>query len=316
MFGRDAGMAEAWLCSQEPLVRSAELGCTVDEVESLIKRHEAFQKSAVAWEERFSALEKLTAVRATGPSECPPSRCPRPCALSRFSKTVLLFPLHQHVSREYHGVTTALGVTSPPDTRRHHLPHGFQSLPSGIRFVHTRAETFQLSPTPVSLNKAFYALTSEIFDSWRSRRRNGKERGRRRNGGNSRRLQSPRPQGRKGAWWTARWLLTLPGTGEGWATWVEDEAEPEPPEDSFCVTFCHSRTHPRLPASAQPTSINGVCTDAESPQVTPAAPGTPIRILDPVAHPFIASCWDSRDLSRAVSQKGLSVPPGDMGIDI
>jgi len=55
-------MAEAWLCSQEPLVRSAELGRTVDEVESLIKRHEAFQKSAVAWEERFSALEKLTAL--------------------------------------------------------------------------------------------------------------------------------------------------------------------------------------------------------------------------------------------------------------
>ncbi|XP_036786168.2 spectrin beta chain, non-erythrocytic 2 isoform X2 [Manis pentadactyla] len=62
VFGRDAGMAEAWLCSQEPLVRSAELGCTVDEVESLIKRHEAFQKSAVAWEERFSALGKLTAL--------------------------------------------------------------------------------------------------------------------------------------------------------------------------------------------------------------------------------------------------------------
>lgn len=62
VFGRDAGMAEAWLCSQEPLVRSAELGCTVDEVETLIKRHEAFQKSAVAWEERFSALEKLTAL--------------------------------------------------------------------------------------------------------------------------------------------------------------------------------------------------------------------------------------------------------------
>ncbi|XP_060033349.1 spectrin beta chain, non-erythrocytic 2, partial [Erinaceus europaeus] len=62
VFGRDAGVAEAWLCSQEPLVRSAELGCTVDEVESLIKRHEAFQKSAAAWEERFSALEKLTAL--------------------------------------------------------------------------------------------------------------------------------------------------------------------------------------------------------------------------------------------------------------
>lgn len=81
MFGRDAGMAEAWLCSQEPLVRSAELGCTVDEVESLIKRHEAFQKSAVAWEERFSALEKLTAVRAVGPQGCPPPpTAPGPCS--------------------------------------------------------------------------------------------------------------------------------------------------------------------------------------------------------------------------------------------
>ncbi|XP_044538228.1 spectrin beta chain, non-erythrocytic 2 [Gracilinanus agilis] len=62
VFGRDAGVAEAWLCSQEPLVRSAELGCTVDEVETLIKRHEAFQKAAASWEERFSALEKLTAL--------------------------------------------------------------------------------------------------------------------------------------------------------------------------------------------------------------------------------------------------------------
>ena len=71
VFGRDAGMAEAWLGSQEPLVRSAELGCTGDEVESLIKRHEAFQKSAVAWEERFSALEKLTAVSTVGPQRRP-----------------------------------------------------------------------------------------------------------------------------------------------------------------------------------------------------------------------------------------------------
>lgn len=82
VFGRDAGMAEAWLCSQEPLVRSAELGCTVDEVESLIKRHEAFQKSAVAWEERFSALEKLTAVRTVGPPRCPTPLLPQTCSCS------------------------------------------------------------------------------------------------------------------------------------------------------------------------------------------------------------------------------------------
>uniref|UniRef100_A0A8D2LFG8 Spectrin beta chain n=1 Tax=Varanus komodoensis TaxID=61221 RepID=A0A8D2LFG8_VARKO len=62
MFGRDASMAEAWLSSQEPILRSAELGSNVDEVENLIKRHEGFQKSAAAWEERFLALEKLTTV--------------------------------------------------------------------------------------------------------------------------------------------------------------------------------------------------------------------------------------------------------------
>lgn len=74
VFGRDAGMAEAWLCSQEPLVRSAELGCTVDEVESLIKRHEAFQKSAVAWEERFSALGEADCGEDQGTLGCPPQQ--------------------------------------------------------------------------------------------------------------------------------------------------------------------------------------------------------------------------------------------------
>lgn len=129
MFGRDAGMAEAWLCSQEPLVRSAELGCTVDEVENLIKRHEAFQKSAVAWEERFSALEKLTAVRATGPQGCPTRPATPACAPFRWKKTVPLLPLHQHlpdVSQECHVVTTALGVVIPlSDAMRHLLPHFF-----------------------------------------------------------------------------------------------------------------------------------------------------------------------------------------------
>nr|XP_057942145.1 spectrin family protein isoform X1 [Doryrhamphus excisus] len=59
-FGRDAYVAESWLAGQEPLVRAAELGSNVDEVESLIKRHEAFEKLAASWEERFVMLEKLT----------------------------------------------------------------------------------------------------------------------------------------------------------------------------------------------------------------------------------------------------------------
>ena len=35
---------------------------TIDEVENLIKKHEAFEKSAAAQEERFAALERLTTV--------------------------------------------------------------------------------------------------------------------------------------------------------------------------------------------------------------------------------------------------------------
>lgn len=62
-FSRDAGVAEAWLLGQEPYLSSRELGQSVDEVEKLIKRHEAFEKSAATWEERFSALERLTTVR-------------------------------------------------------------------------------------------------------------------------------------------------------------------------------------------------------------------------------------------------------------
>ncbi|KAL2086658.1 hypothetical protein ACEWY4_017717 [Coilia grayii] len=59
-FSRDAGVAEAWLLGQEPYLSSHVAGQSVDEVEKLIKRHEAFEKSAATWEERFSALERLT----------------------------------------------------------------------------------------------------------------------------------------------------------------------------------------------------------------------------------------------------------------
>ncbi|XP_053444933.1 spectrin beta chain, non-erythrocytic 1 isoform X3 [Nycticebus coucang] len=59
-FSRDASVAEAWLLGQEPYLSSREIGRSVDEVEKLIKRHEAFEKSAATWDERFSALERLT----------------------------------------------------------------------------------------------------------------------------------------------------------------------------------------------------------------------------------------------------------------
>lgn len=157
MFGRDAGMAEAWLCSQEPLVRSAELGCTVDEVESLIKRHEAFQKAAVAWEERFSALEKLTAVRALGPGA--PTPCPRP-SFSFPEKTVLPFSLYQHLlsvelSAPYDTSFSSLhfpqGMRRPPSPLLLLVPTFFSDFSSPSFQFQTRAETFQLPPCPAPL---------------------------------------------------------------------------------------------------------------------------------------------------------------------
>lgn len=192
MFGRDAGMAEAWLCSQEPLVRSAELGCTVDEVESLIKRHEAFQKSAVAWEERFSALEKLTAVRKARPLPLPQARA-LPCLMS---------PLRQSLPDVSHPCLLYPGSRSPQPPRVTPIspiasnPHLLlESYFLSFLFHQARAEAFPLSPVPslVLLNATFCALTPECFDSWKSRRRSGKESGRRRNGGNGPLPQSPEP---------------------------------------------------------------------------------------------------------------------------
>ncbi|KAH3857005.1 hypothetical protein DPMN_099602 [Dreissena polymorpha] len=61
-FARDAAVAEAWLMAQEPYLMNTELGDTLDAVENLLKKHEAFEKSAATQEERFAALEKLTTV--------------------------------------------------------------------------------------------------------------------------------------------------------------------------------------------------------------------------------------------------------------
>ncbi|XP_065427703.1 spectrin beta chain, non-erythrocytic 4 isoform X2 [Chrysemys picta bellii] len=59
-FAQEAVVADAWLTAQEPLLKSHQLGSSVDEVEQLIRRHEAFRKAASTWEERFSSLRRLT----------------------------------------------------------------------------------------------------------------------------------------------------------------------------------------------------------------------------------------------------------------
>uniref|UniRef100_A0A3Q1BPJ8 Spectrin beta chain n=1 Tax=Amphiprion ocellaris TaxID=80972 RepID=A0A3Q1BPJ8_AMPOC len=64
-FAQEAVVAEAWLTAQEPFINSKELGASVDEVEQLIRRHEAFRKAAATWEERFSSLRRLTTVKSS-----------------------------------------------------------------------------------------------------------------------------------------------------------------------------------------------------------------------------------------------------------
>ena len=59
-FARDAAVAEQWLIGQEPYLLNEDLGETLVEVEQLIKKHETFEKSIHAQEERFNALRKLT----------------------------------------------------------------------------------------------------------------------------------------------------------------------------------------------------------------------------------------------------------------
>ncbi|CAD5231758.1 unnamed protein product [Bursaphelenchus xylophilus] len=59
-FARDAAVADAWLNAQEPYLKSLNFGRNLEEVIAMIKKHEAFEKSAAAQDDRFLALEKLT----------------------------------------------------------------------------------------------------------------------------------------------------------------------------------------------------------------------------------------------------------------
>ncbi|XP_078593449.1 spectrin beta chain, non-erythrocytic 1-like isoform X44 [Branchiostoma floridae x Branchiostoma japonicum] len=59
-FARDATQAESWLSGQDAYLGKDYLGDSVAEVEKLIKKHEAFEKSTGTQVERFTALERLT----------------------------------------------------------------------------------------------------------------------------------------------------------------------------------------------------------------------------------------------------------------
>ncbi|XP_070531768.1 spectrin alpha chain, non-erythrocytic 1-like isoform X3 [Ptychodera flava] len=59
LFCRDCEQAEAWMASREAFLTSESVGDSLDGVESLIKKHEDFDKAINAQEEKISALQSF-----------------------------------------------------------------------------------------------------------------------------------------------------------------------------------------------------------------------------------------------------------------
>jgi nitrate/nitrite-specific signal transduction histidine kinase len=55
-------LLENWLSSREPLLHDENLGETIAQVDDLIRKHEDFEKTVQAQEEKFSALQRVTMV--------------------------------------------------------------------------------------------------------------------------------------------------------------------------------------------------------------------------------------------------------------
>ncbi|VDO46402.1 unnamed protein product, partial [Onchocerca flexuosa] len=59
LFYRDTEQAETWMTKQEAFLSNDDLGDSLDSVESLIKKHEDFEKSLAAQEEKINALDEF-----------------------------------------------------------------------------------------------------------------------------------------------------------------------------------------------------------------------------------------------------------------
>ena len=62
VFKRDADLLENWLVSRETLLHDGNLGDTIGQVEDLIRKHEDFEKTVQAQEDKFNALKRVTMV--------------------------------------------------------------------------------------------------------------------------------------------------------------------------------------------------------------------------------------------------------------
>lgn len=62
LFLREAELLEGWLVSREPQLKDTKVGESITQVEELIRRHEDFEKTVEAQEEKFQALKRITMV--------------------------------------------------------------------------------------------------------------------------------------------------------------------------------------------------------------------------------------------------------------
>jgi spectrin alpha len=59
LFMRDAEQADSWITKQESFLANDNLGESLDDVEALLKKHEDFEKSLAAQEEKAKYLEEI-----------------------------------------------------------------------------------------------------------------------------------------------------------------------------------------------------------------------------------------------------------------
>jgi spectrin beta len=59
---RDMEQLEAWLSGREPVLKDSNLGDSIDAVEELLRKHEDFEKTVYAQEDKFNAIKRLTLV--------------------------------------------------------------------------------------------------------------------------------------------------------------------------------------------------------------------------------------------------------------
>ncbi|SPP87212.1 spectrin beta chain, non-erythrocytic 5 isoform X2 [Drosophila guanche] len=60
LFLKDAEILDQWISSREPQLKDAKLGDSIPQVEDLLRRHEDFEKTVAAQEEKFQAIKRIT----------------------------------------------------------------------------------------------------------------------------------------------------------------------------------------------------------------------------------------------------------------